>query len=269
MEIPKHYFYVLLLFGAATNLCFAEEKDKTELELGLGVGGIDIPHYRGSDQRSTIYLPFPYVKYSSKRLKVDREGGRYYLYERGISKLDVSMGFAFPVDSEDNDARQAMPDLKAVVEIGPRWVVYPYTSEDKRFRIRVALPLRMAFATNIIENDFIGWTATPYLQFRYFHYAETTLSLGPLWASEKYHDYFYQVDTKYVTTTRPFYDAKGGYSGSRISFSSNRRFSKTIWGVVFARYDFLKGANFEDSPLVKQDTAFMFGLGVTYIFNNK
>ncbi len=245
--------------------CFANEE--AVFELGMGLGALSVPHYRGSDQREQFVVPFPYIKYSSERLKIDREGGRYYLYDFGNSKLDVSMDFAFPVDSDKNIARESMPDLKAVVEVGPRLMFYPYTSLDKRFRIRIALPVRLAIATNIVESNTIGATFSPYIQFRFFNYVETAVTAGPYWATEAYHDNFYQVDTQYVTTARPFYDAKSGYGGSRISLTSSKRFKK-YWVGIFARYDFLNGAVYEDSPLVKQKTAFLIGFGISYVFDS-
>jgi outer membrane scaffolding protein for murein synthesis (MipA/OmpV family) len=254
----------LLLFISYVGFSFADEEPV--FELGMGLGGLSVPHYRGSDQREQFVVPFPYIKFSSKNLKIDREGGRYYLYDFGNSKLDVSMDFAFPVNSDKNIARQAMPDLKAVVEIGPRLMFYPYTSDDSKFRIRFAFPVRLAIATNIIETNTIGGTFSPYIQFRFFNYVETAVTIGPYWATEKYHDNFYQVDTQYVTAQRPYYDAKGGYGGSRISLTSSKRFKK-YWVGIFARYDFLDRAVYQDSPLVKQKTALLVGFGVSYVFD--
>ncbi|MFV2061209.1 MAG: MipA/OmpV family protein [Gammaproteobacteria bacterium] len=260
--MPWKYLTGILFLGNV-GLSLAEEEH--EFELGLGLGGLSVPHYRGSDQSEQFIVPFPYIRYSSKRLKVDREGGRYYLYDFGNSKLDISMDFAFPVNSDRNIARKSMPDLKAVVEIGPRLMFYPYTSSDKRFRIRIALPVRLAIATNVIETNTIGGTFSPYIQFRFFNYVETAITIGPYWATEKYHDTFYQVDTQYVTPQRSYYDAKSGYGGSRISLTTNRRFKK-YWVGLFARYDYLNGAVYEDSPLIKQKTAFLVGFGISYIF---
>jgi outer membrane scaffolding protein for murein synthesis (MipA/OmpV family) len=45
-------------------------------ELGVGVGGLWMPDYRGSDEVRSYLLPFPYVIYRLDWLKVDREGVR-------------------------------------------------------------------------------------------------------------------------------------------------------------------------------------------------
>lgn len=235
-------------------------------EFGVGVGGLSIPHYRGSDQRHEYIAPLPYIRYNGERLKVDREGGRFYFIERDRFKLDLSATFSFPVDSDENTARQGMPDLDPVFEIGPRLQWSLYESDDTNFRVRAALPLRLGIATDLSHTETVGFFAAPYLQLRYYSGWETAFSAGPMWASEDYHDYYYQVDPQYATSTRPVYDARAGYSGFRFTLTTSRRFDNTWWLGIFMRYDNLSGAVFEDSPLVRRDDALMFGLAFAYIF---
>jgi outer membrane protein len=239
--------------------------DKPQWELGVGLGYITLPHYRGSDQRQDYIAPIPYVRYRGKRLNVDREGGRYYFLNSEVLKLDLSAAFSFPVDSSDNRARTGMPDLDPILELGPRLEWYIYASNDERFRIRAGFPVRLAVNLSGLENT--GWVFSPYLQFRYFSTMETALSIGPMWATEKYHDYYYQVENQFATADRPAYDAQGGYSGLRITLTNSHRVAKHWWWGVFARYDSLSGAVFEDSPLVKQKDALMGGFALSYIFN--
>jgi hypothetical protein len=47
--------------------------------------------------------------------------------------------------------------------------------------------------------------------------------------------------------------------------SLSRRFPR-FWVGGFARYDTLKGAAFEPSPLVRRDYAFMAGIAVAWVF---
>jgi len=95
------------------------------------------------------------------------------------------------------------------------------------------LPLRAAFATYISHTQSIGWTFSPYLQLRYFTSGwETSAAVGPVWASESYHDYFYEVAPQYATTTRPAYDAQTGYSGTRITVTLSKRFNKVFFWLV-------------------------------------
>lgn len=234
-------------------------------ELGAGLGYLSLPHYRGSDQREDYAAPVPYIRYRGERLKVDREGGRYHFIDRAEWKLEMSAAFVFPVDSEDNRARAGMPDLGPILEVGPglRWFLY--ASADQRFRVRAALPVRLAVNLSGLRST--GWVLSPYLQFRYFSTMETAVSLGPMWATEKYHAYYYQVDGRYATASRPEYDARGGYSGFRVTLTNSHRVSRHWWWGIFVRYDSLSGVVFEDSPLVRQQDALMGGFAVSYVFS--
>lgn len=256
-------YVVLLACFISAHPAVAQEIPKWEF--GLGVGGARIPHYRGSDQHEDYLIPLPYIRYNGDRLKVDREGGRFFFYETESTKLDLSMAFAPPVDSEDNQARSGMPDLDPVIEIGPRFQYTVYETADKNLRMRLATPIRAAIATDLGNSEGIGVVFSPYFQVRYYNGAESAVSIGPIWATEDYHDYFYQVDSQYVTASRPAYNARGGYSGARITFSTSYRHKK-IWYGLFARYDNISGAVFEDSPLIRQKDTFTVGFGIAYVF---
>lgn len=240
--------------------------DKPSWELGVGVGVLSLPHYRGSDQRSNYAAPIPYVRYNGKRLKVDKEGGRFYFYNGKDINVDISTAFAFPVDSKDNRAREGMTSLDPIIELGPRVEFKFYQSDDDNIRLRFALPLRAAFATDISHTQSIGWVFSPYLQLRYFNTGwETAASIGPIWASETYHDYFYEVAPQYATASRSAYNAQAGYSGSRITVTLSKRFNRLFFGL-FARYDNLNHAVFIDSPLVKQNDSFLVGAALSWVF---
>ena len=255
----------ILTTGYSSAIHADETPSSRKWEFGIGIGGLSIPHYRGSDQREEYVSPVPYVKFNGDRLKVDREGGRYYFYSDEDFKIDLSAAFAFPVDSNENRARQGMPDLDAILEVGPRFQWALYDSPDKRLRLRFGAPIRAAINLSDAGNE--GWFFAPYFQVRYYSNMETALSIGPMWASEKFHDYYYQVDSTYATADRPAYDAKAGYSGFRITLTNSQRISKHyLWGG-FLRYDSLSGAEFENSPLVRQKDAFFAGFAISYIFN--
>ena len=238
-----------------------------EFEFGLGPGWAQIPHYRGSDQDATYVIPLPYVRYYGKRLRVDREGGRFYFIEQPVFKLDLSASFAPPVDSSDNRARQGMDSLDLVFELGPRIQLDFYESGDGFFKFRAALPLRAAFATNGNRTENIGYVFSPYIQFRINYGLESAFSIGPMWANEAYHDYFYEVRPDQARADRPAYNAQSGYSGSRITFTTSYRW-RDYWFGMFLRYDRLNGAVFMDSPLIKQQDSLMVGLGVTWVFKS-
>ena len=79
--------------------------------------------------------------------------------------------------------------------------------------------------------------------------------------SERNHDYFYSVAP---TADRPAFEAEGGYTGSQFMLTVSKRYPK-YWVGAFARWDSLKRAAFDDSPLVRQESYFAAGVGIAWI----
>jgi outer membrane scaffolding protein for murein synthesis (MipA/OmpV family) len=124
--------------------------------------------------------------------------------------------------------------------------------------------LRAVYSVGNPLLEYQGLTLSPFLNYRIWQEDEGalmrySLSAGPIFATSRYHDYFYEVDSRFVTPERPEYHADSGYSGSRVTISVTRHFSKYLIGA-FARYDDLNGAVFEDSPLVETSDYFVVGL---------
>lgn len=270
-KIPTFYIKIILslfLLSLSTTNYAVElnNKENPKWELGVGIGGISLPHYRGSDQRSEYLAPIPYFRYNGERLKIDREGGSFYFYNSESLKFDISTAFSLPVDNKDNRAREGMENLGIILELGPRVEFNLYQSKNKDFRVRFALPLREAY--DLSHTTAIGWVFSPYLQLRYFDSGwESAVSAGPIWASEKYHDYFYEVSPQYATASRQSFNAQAGYSGSRLTLTLDKRFDKIFLGI-FARYDDLHNASFIDSPLLKQNDSFMIGAALSWVFKS-
>ena len=90
-------------------------------EAGLGFTVLDFADYRGSDERSQFILPIPYVIYRGEALKIERDRvrGLFFEYERVTAQL--SLGGSVPVNSEDNAARQGMPDRSDLRSVSHSW----------------------------------------------------------------------------------------------------------------------------------------------------
>jgi outer membrane protein len=73
--------------------------------------------------------------------------------------------------------------------------------------------------------------------------------LSANFASKRYHDYLYEVDSELVTPQREEYQADAGYSGSRVALSLTRP-TQAFMIEGYARYASLEHAVFGDSPLV-------------------
>ena len=235
-------------------------------ELGLGVAGLRLPDYRGSDQSRSYLLPLPYIVYRGTWLKADRDGARALLFDTQRVKVDVSVAASTPTRSRDNAAREGMPNLAAVGEIGPNLNLTLARSIENRWRLDLRLPLRAA-VTLQRSPEFIGTTFSPHLNLDLAGVAggwNLGVLTGPLFADRKYHEHFYGVDAAYATPERAAYRAHGGYAGWQALAATSRRFGNT-WVGAFVRYDNLRGAAFEDSPLVRRHSALTMGFGVSWI----
>ena len=91
------------------------------------------------------------------------------------------------------------------------------------------------------------------------------MSIGPVFGSDAYHDYFYSVKPGFATPSRPAYSAQGGYGGTQLSVGLSKYYKK-FWVSLFARYDQLDGAVFADSPLYRKNSSLIAGLVFTWIF---
>lgn len=238
-------------------------------ELGAGVSGLSLPDYRGSNERTNYLLPIPYFVYRGADVRVDRDGVRGDLYASDRVKLDLSLGAGPPTKSDENRAREGMPDIDPTVEIGGSLKILLAANQVRDRVWSLRLPLRTVVATDLTHLESIGWIFAPHINFAATNTGpggswDLGLSFGPLYATEKYHDYFYEVDAQFATSERPTFDAASGYSGARITATLKKRFAK-FWVGAFMRYDSLAGAIIEDSPLVKRDDSFMVGVGVAWI----
>ncbi|GAB4513492.1 MAG: hypothetical protein Tsb0026_18250 [Sulfuricaulis sp.] len=249
------------LFAPAANA-----GDLPRWELGLGLAGLSIPDYRGSDEQHGYLLPLPYVEYRGEIFQIDREGAHGKLFDSERVRLELSAAAGPPARSDDNEDRRDMPDIDPTVEIGPSLEIYLARDRVRKRAWLVRLPWRAVVATDLAHADGIGWIFAPSLNYEARHFGGwgVGVAAGPLYASEKYHDYYYEVLPAFATVTRPAYDAPGGYSGSRLTFTASRRFPD-FWVGAFARYDRLSGAAFEDSPLVKKKSSFMAGIGIAWV----
>jgi outer membrane scaffolding protein for murein synthesis (MipA/OmpV family) len=256
------------LLTCATGTSSAEEKPLWEA--GFGFFSLTSPDYRGSDETRSYFLPFPYVVYRGDLIKVSRSGVYSRMLETGRVNIDLSGDASVPTDSTKNTARQGMPDLDATFEIGPALEICLWRNCTGDRKLQFRLPVRAVFSTDFRSIENRGGTTNPNFNYDIKNIGpgggwNFGVAAGLLYATEHYHNYYYEVAPLYATSTRPAYDARGGYSGSRVTLTLSKRF-QNVWVGAFARYDNLNDARFKDSPLVLSDHAFMAGLSVAWIF---
>jgi len=259
---------VLLLFPALPQDSLSAEKPLWEL--GIGGGFLLMPDYRGADETRAYVLPFPYLVYRGDILKVQdrRITGRIFKTDR--LTLDISGYGSVPVDSDDNEARRGMPDLDTTFELGPALRIKLLDSEEKRYRLTMSLPARAMFSTDFTSVRHEGWVFTPRLSFAKGDVIPGTglylnVSASAMFADHGYHGYFYEIEPAYAAVARPVYSPAGGYSGSALTVSLGKHYKDFIFSA-FVSADFLRGAAYEQSPLVKTKTSLMGGFTVSWIF---
>lgn len=246
----------------------AAAKDLPRWELGAGVGGLRIPDYRGASDHTTYLLPLPYLVYRGEFVQVDREGVHGDVLKTERMKIDLSAAAGVPAKSRAGGARAGMPDLDPTLELGPSLEILLGRNAAAGREWSLRLPLRAVVATDLRHARHAGWVFAPNLHLEARNLAgrgwEGGFAFGPMYASEAYHDYYYEVAPGYATAARPAYNAHAGYSGSRATLTLSKRFDG-YWFGAFARYDTLGGAAFADSPLVRKKESFMIGAGVAWI----
>ena len=262
----NRYLMLLLLFQIFINTLYAEEKPK--LELGIGLASIYFPAYLGSKDDQHHLLPLPYFIYRGDHLKINRNGLRSRLFSSKNIQLDLSMNAATPVLSDDIEKRQGMPDLDPVIEIGSalKW----YLGMDKlENRWLLKMPLRAVIATDFKQVDHVGWRFTPTFNITPSHQFSgwaTALNLGIDFADNQYHHYYYGVSPEHENNTRKRYNGKAGYGGVHLLASASKRYKK-LWVGSFLKYNYLKGAVFEESPLFESNQGWTAGIGIAWVFH--
>ncbi len=239
-------------------------------EAGAGLGYVDFPDYRGSDERHRYVLPVPYLVYRGDFLKVDREKVRGLFFKNDYAELDVSLSASVPVKSSDNAARRGMPDLDPTFEIGPSLNFFLLRSDARKMYLDLRLPVRPVIATDFSHARYVGYVFQPQLNLDVRDLGghagwNLGLAAGPIFGDKRYHDYFYGVSSAYATPTRPAYTARGGYAGSQFIVALSKRYPK-YWVGGFVKWDTVHGAVFEDSPLVRKKQNFTSGFAVSWIF---
>jgi len=229
-------------------------------ELGVGAFSGWLPDYPAAGQNTVRTIAVPVPIYRGDILRVGGEENRGAVSGRFINKdryeFDVSLSGAFPVDSGSNNARRDMPDLDFLFGIGPQ-LRFKLINEPGARKLNFNLQARAVYSTDFSSIDHRGYVFNPKLNYTREHVTGLDLkvftSMGPIFATEKLMDYFYQVDPEFVTSTRPAYDADAGYLGSNMTLGVSKRFNSRFRLMLGTRLGIHSGATNDDSPLFKDE----------------
>jgi MipA family protein len=245
-------------------------------ELGVAVGALNTPAYRGSDAQRQYALPLPYFIYRGDRVRADRGGVRTWLWRGQEASLELSFSGGVPV--RDVPARAGMENLPPVLEAGPVLKLPLQASHpsgryksDSDVKWEIQLPLRQAFKLGQSEvvRD-IGWVSTPGLVARGgFSLSKQavrwTAAANAYFGEARYHAFYYDVQSSEVRADRPEYHATGGYGGWALSGGLQTAFERQNLGV-FVRMSDIENSAFANSPLAKQNRNYSVGLFWSWVF---
>jgi len=251
--------------AGAQQLAPTPDPDLPLWEVGLFGGAASTPAYPGSEDRSTRALVLPMLIYRGKVLRADRSGVGARLINTERVELDVGFALSLPARSDDVAVRAGMPDLRSLLEFGPRLKVL-LAEPTATSRVRLELPLRVPVE---LKSGFRrqGLVFEPRLVAEAGDASgkwQADANVGAVFGSARLHQYFYEVEPQYATATRPAYHAAGGLLMTRLGVSLSRRLSPD-WRVFgFTRYDNYSHARNRDSPLFLRNSGLSIGAGFTW-----
>lgn len=262
--------YIAVLSSASSHAASetASSSSSPKWQVGLGVGGQDLPHYRGSDQRHSEAIPIPFVFYTGRYLKVNRDGARTELVKRRRLELNMSADVALNADADSNRARAGMEALDTAFELGPSLnILLQGDSFKEGWSLRLPVRAVMTVGDGLSLRS-RGFVFNPRLTWRTANVWQNwglSTSLGILWGSQSNHEYYYSVEPEDATTTRSAYQAKSGFAGAYSKISARKYIGSWLIGASI-RYDNLDGAVFEQSPLVKSKHYTVYSAAIAKTF---
>jgi len=226
------------------------------------------PAYPGSDQNLTSSQLLPYAIYRGSILRVEGGGLGLRALQTPRFEWDVSASGSFASPSSEVRARQGMPDIGTLVQLGPALrvnladLIDP--QRDPRLT-RLEFPVRAVFDA-YDTMQYKGWTFEPRLSHTAWQGTSSSavVSASLLFASRSLNDLFYGVAPQYATPSRPFYEARAGLLSAGISGYVRHRISPTLQLTVFANMSTVRGSANHASPLVLQDECGGIGVALSW-----
>ena len=254
----------------ATGKTWAAAKSKPLWELGGVIGAGYLPDYPAAGQSHFQWGALPLLIYRGEILRAGDKGlvrGRLYRSDR--MEFDVSLSGSFPTDADDNNARQGMNDLDWLGEGGPR-LQSTFARAAKAAKIDLELPVRAVLSTDFSSLEHQGFIFAPELAYQHDDFMgkgiELKLGLSLDFASEGLADYFYEVPTNFVTSTRSAYNAKAGFMGTRLQLSAYKPITDRWRVFAGINGEFHPGAANKSSPLFLNTSNVGVGFGVIWSF---
>ena len=254
----------------------AEHPLRTEPLWEVGVGGFTayVPDYPAAEESRFIGLGVPYAIYRGDLVRIGEDSlATVVPLDEDRYELDLSFDAAFRADSDGNEAREGMPDLDFLLEAGPQLIVRIAQWDQgagQASRLEFALQVRAVASTDFGSLDHRGFVLQPGLTYEHDRIADTpvdaSVSVAPIWATERLHDFFYEVDPEFATAERPAFDAGGGYLGTEVDVALEYPVTGSFSLFLGGQAGLYQGAANRDSPLFRDSLTFSGGVGLTWSF---
>lgn len=234
-------------------------------EAGLFGLGYTQPAYPGADDRVSRALGLPYVIYRGRYLRAERGSIGLRAFKTPRTELDVGFAASLGSHSSDIAARRGMADLGTMIEFGPRLKINLGDVSSGRSDSRLQFPLR---AVIDVSHGFVSrgiafepqWVTDTRLPGRWF----VSTSLGAMFGDKKLGDTFYGVAPGEATATRASYTASSGLIALRAGLLAAHTLTPGVRLFFLLRIESLAGAANRDSPLVRRDTGWAAGVGLSW-----
>ncbi|WP_165982588.1 MipA/OmpV family protein [Dankookia rubra] len=227
------------------------------IEAGVFGGGALLPDYPAAGQSHARGVVLPWLIYRGELFRSDDRGLRGRLWRSRDLEFTLNANGAVGSRSRDNRAREGMPDLDWLGEIGPslRWVTW--RSAPGTTRLTLETPVRAVFSTDFSSVKYRGYVFAPELALERsglgLPRSRARIGLGPVFASGGLMDYWYRVEERYSRPGRPAYDAASGYLGLRLQFSYRVPLTERISVSAGGRLENFSGASNAGSPLFRSE----------------
>jgi hypothetical protein len=244
----------------------ARSADDPLWEIGTVAGGGWLPDYPASSQNHVRALALPYAVYRGEVFRLgDRGAARGILYDDDRIEFDLGLDAAFPVDSDDNDAREGMDNLDYLLELGPR-VRYRFLPEPDGQELDASLAVRGVVSTDFANWRWQGVTINPALTWRTRPFAGQDLrfiaGVSPFWGVDGHNSYFSAVKSRDARPGRPAYQADNGYIGTELNLGATWGPWERVRFFGGVQIGYWKGSANEDSPLYRDDLTLAVGGGL-------
>ncbi len=237
-------------------------------EAGVLAAGATQPAYPGAEDRVGRALPLPFLIYRGPILRADEDNVGVRAWRTPRLELNVGFGGSLGSSSDDVEARRGMDDLGTLIEVGPRLVWNLVDAPPGRHAPwRLQVPLRavldledrlrykgLSLAPELVHERTLpgGW--------------ELGARFGPVFGDRRLADTFYGVDADEATVERPAYEAEAGLIAWRAGLAASHTLGRDLRLFGFARFDSVRGAANEASPLVRETGGWSAGFGVAWTF---